>query len=154
MIRCYLDDQPVQSPSGLDGLTFKKSRHRSFWGWTYRQLGYVDGQGGALTFRETATVDYLKSCYKKAGVQTQTSFRVVDDSQGTLYDGWINYAQRSAGPDFFSVSLRDDAVLTGLESGAVTQQSILPTEQLILSARQLDGAANLTLSADFATVTR
>ncbi|RYC66355.1 hypothetical protein [Spirosoma sordidisoli] len=146
MIRCFLDNQEVASPQGLDYLQFKKVRHRTFWGFTYRQLGFVDGLN-SLDFAEPRTVDYLRAVYARHGVLGQTRFRIESDSEGTLYDGWINYSQSQRNPGRFAVALRDDQATAQLESQSVLQYALAVRETIALAGRPLDGPANLTLDA-------
>lgn len=150
-MRCYLDDQLTPLPRGLDALQLRKSRHRAYWGFTYRAMGFVEGTGG-LTFTDQAAVDYLNRAYARRGILTVTRFRLEDDDAGVLYDGFINYEQKNSAPGAFSFALRDDQATARFESQATTVYAVDATETIRLQGRPLDGVAALGLNAAGAVV--
>jgi hypothetical protein len=146
MIRCYLDETEVDPPVGLDGLTLVKSRHRRYWGFLYRKLGFVSGSV-SLDFADLDAQAILRTAYAQQGVQAQTRIRFTDDNLiEPLYDGFVDYAQSGWTKNAFSVALRDDQATADLEAAVTTIYSYSATTSAILHGLRLNGAAQFIVN--------
>lgn len=148
MIRCYLDTMAVAMPIGIDGLTLRKDRHPLYFGFLYRNIGYVDGLT-SLTFDEPDAVRYLVDAFGAYSIKAVVSFSLIDDDrQRVLYQGYIDFTKyaKSETSDGvrIAVALTDHSNAVNLESKLTQLVAVPLTDSLTLPGTAIGGAGLLT----------
>jgi len=152
MLSYFLDGQPCPGPLNMDGLTLRKGRSRTFWGFLYRKLGYVDGLSD-LQFTDDESVEYLRAVFAQHSVQGETTFRIDEDGQ-TVYDGSIDYTRYRFDGRNVSIALTDNRAVVDLETAAASVLGVMPSETISLHAHRLGGLPQLVTDPNALTVQR
>lgn len=152
MLKCFLNDQPVDTPLEMRSLTLRKSRNLRYWGFLFRKLGFMDGRSASV-FRQPDAIRVLESALDRDGVQAETRFKM--ESGGTVvYDGFIDYATYELTSDGVSAGLKDDKAVGDFSSQATGLFSLEPADRVGLHPRKLGGLPGLLTDPAGRTVQR
>ncbi len=141
MLNYFLNNQAIDAPLQVDGLTLKKTRNLKYWGFLYRRLGYVTGPTN-LRFEDSDTVAVIKEARNRHGIQAETALRLEQDAE-VLYDGFLDYATYSDDGTAISIGLRDNRAVLDLSNNAATAYRIEARETIWLHERRLGGTPSL-----------
>ncbi|MCX6217612.1 hypothetical protein [Spirosoma sp.] len=152
MINYFLNSQLIEAPQQADGLTLKKTRNLTYWGFLYRKLGYVAGPTN-LIFDDADTVSVIRQAALRYGIQAETSLRMEEFGE-VIYEGFLDYKTYRYDGTVVSIGLRDNRAVLDLSSNAGTAYALPASQKLSLHERRLAGVPSLVTDPKALTVQR